>query len=72
MRQAIEGIQKLSSRHLPAHINNKNTKTRCKIFSKLTLKKPERRQSRRFDVFIVSFENISHLALAFLLLTLNM
>ena len=63
VRQAIEGIRKFSSRHLPAHINNKNTRTRCKIFSKLTLKKPDRRQSRRFYVFIVSFENISHLAL---------
>ena len=37
------------------------------------MKTPEqRRHWRRFDVFIVNFEHISHLALVFLLLTLNM
>ena len=30
--------------------------------SKLTIKTPERSQSRRFGVFIVTFEHISHLA----------
>ena len=33
---------------------------------------PERRHWRRFGVFIVNFEHISHLVLVFLLLTLNM
>ena len=52
-------------------INNKNNRTRCEICSKLTIKTPERRQWRRSRVFIVNFEHISHLALVFLLLTLN-
>ena len=39
--------------------NNKNTRTRCVICSKLT------------GVFIVNFEHISHLVLVSLLLTLN-
>ena len=47
-------------------VNNRNTRTRCEICSKLTIKKPERR------IFIVNSEHISHLALVFLLLTLNM
>ena len=42
-----------------------------KICSKLTIKKPERRQWSRSGVFIVNFEHISHLVLVFLLLTLN-
>ena len=57
-------------------VNNRNTRTRCEICSKLTIKTPERRQWRRSGwrrsgVFIVNFEHISHLIL-FLLLTLNM
>ena len=35
-------------------------------------KDTERRQWRRFGVFIVNFEHISNLALVLLLLTLNM
>ena len=46
-------------------IINKNTRKSCEIFSKLTIKAPEQR------VFIVNFENISHLFPVFLLLTLN-
>ena len=42
-------------------INNRNTRTKCEICSKLTI-----------NVFIVTFEHISHLVLVFLLLTLNM
>ena len=53
-------------------VNNRNTGTRCEICSKLTIKIPERRHWRRSGVFIVNFEHISHLALVFLLLTLNM
>ena len=52
-------------------VNNRNTRTRCEICSKLTIKTPERRQWRRSGVFIVNFEHISHLVLVFLLLTLN-
>ena len=50
--------------------NNRNTRTRCEICLKLTLKKAERRQWRRSDVFIVNFKYISHRCLVFLLLTL--
>ena len=52
-------------------VNNRNTKTRCEICSKLTTKTPERRQWRRSGVFIVNLERISQLVLVFLLLTLN-
>ena len=53
-------------------VNNRNTGTKCEICSKLTTKTPERCIWHRSDVFIVNFEHISHLALVFLLLTLNM
>ena len=53
-------------------VNNRNTRTRCEICSKLTIKTPKRRQWRRSGVFIVNFEHISHLVLKSLLLTLNM
>ena len=55
-------------------VNNRNTRARCEICSKLTVKTPERRQWqwRRSGVFIVNFEHISQLFLVFLLLTLNM
>ena len=53
-------------------VNNRNTRIRCEICSELTIKTPERRQWRRPGVFIVNFEHISHVVLAFLLLTLNM
>ena len=51
--------------------NNKNTKTMCKACSKLTMKTPEERKWRRSGVFTVDFEQISHIFLVFLLLTLN-
>ena len=57
-------------------INNRNTKTRCEICSKLIIKIPERRHWRRSGVFIVNFgrlsgifivnfEHILHLVLVF-------
>ena len=66
--------------------NNRCTRTRGEICSKLTIKTPEWRQQRRSGVFIVNFEHIwrrscvfivnfehiSHLVLVFLLLTLNL
>ena len=52
-------------------VNNRNTRTRCEICSKLTIKTPEGRHWRRSGVFSVNFEHILHLALVFLLLTLN-
>ena len=52
-------------------VNNRNTRRRFEICSKLTIKTPERRHWRRSGAFIVNFEHISHLFLAFLFLTLN-
>ena len=52
-------------------VNNRNTRTRCEICSKLTIKTPEQRW-RCSGVFMVNFEHISQLVLVFLLLTLNM
>ena len=68
------GRQKLSN--YPANIylfkgKNTNTKKRCEICSKLTIKTPERCQWRSSCIFIVNFEHIAHLSLVFLLLTLN-
>ena len=53
------------------NVNNRNTKTRCEICSKLTIKLPDRRQWRCSGIFIVNFEHISHLVIVFLLLTLS-
>ena len=36
-------------------VNNRNTRARCKICLKVTIKTPERRQWRRSSVFIVNF-----------------
>ena len=48
------------------NVNNRNTRTRCEICSKLTIETPERRHWRRFGVFIVNFEHISHFILVLL------
>ena len=52
-------------------INNRNSRTRCEICLKLTIKTPERRQQRRSGVFIVNSERVPHLLPVFLLLTLS-
>ena len=52
-------------------VNNRNTRKRCEMCSKLTIKTPERRQWLRSGVFIVNFEHISHLFLLSLLWNLN-
>ena len=52
-------------------VNNRNSKKRCKIYLKLTIKTPEWRQWRCSGVFVVNFEHISQLFLLFLLLNLN-
>ena len=52
-------------------VNNRSTRTRCEICSKLTIKTPERCQCSRFGVFIVNFKHISHLVLVLLLLPLS-
>ena len=45
-------------------VNNGNTRALCEIYSKLTIKTPERRQWRS-GVFIINFEQISHIAMVF-------
>ena len=42
-------------------VNNRDTRTKCEICSKLTIKTPERRYWRRSGVFIVNCEHVSHL-----------
>ena len=51
-------------------VNNRNTRRRCEICSKLIIKTPEQRHWRLSCVFIVDFEHISHLVV-FLLLILS-
>ena len=53
------------------HVPVQHSKHQKKVWNmyKLTIKTPERRRSS--GVFIVNFEHTSHLALVFLLLTLN-
>ena len=50
-------------------VNDRNTRKRCEISSKLIITTSERSQRR--GVFIVNFEHIAHLVLVFLLLTLR-
>ena len=53
-------------------VNKRNTRTKCEICSKLTLKTPKQCHWRPYGVFIVNFEYFSHLVQVFLLLILNM
>ena len=53
-------------------VDNRNTRTMCEIFSKLTIKTLKRRHQLRFGVFIVDFEQISHIVLVPPLLTIDM
>ena len=65
-------VSKFAAGNYIFKVNNRNTRTRCEICSKLTIKTPERRQERlNFGVFIVNFEHISYLVLVLLLSTLN-
>ena len=50
-------------------VNYRNTRIRCEIGSRLTIKIPPERILS--GIFIVNFEYISHLVLVFLLLTFN-
>ena len=56
-------FNKVPSRHLPAlTVNNRNSRTRCEICSKLT-KIPERRQWRRLFLLLtmsISIVNFEH------------
>ena len=46
-------------------VNNRNTRARYEICSKLTIIISERRQWRPSSIFMVNFEHISHLVLVF-------
>ena len=52
-------------------IKNGNTRAKCEICSKLTMKTPEWRHWHDSDVFIVNSEQIPHIVLVFPVLTLN-
>ena len=52
-------------------VNTRNTMTMCEIYSKLTIKAPERRQWRLSGVFIINFVQILLTVLVFPLLTLT-
>ena len=62
--------------YCPANIylfksNNRNSRKRCEVYSKLTIKTTERPYWCHSGVFIVNFEHISHLFLVFLFLTFS-
>ena len=75
--KCLTGTQlRLFEGSIPANIyilkvNNRNTRKRCELCSKLTIKTPEPCRWRRSSVFIVNFDHISYIFLLFLLLTLN-
>ena len=75
-REKILNSINSNSTNLPANIclfkvNNKNTRKRCEICSKLIIKTEEWRQWHHSDIIIVNFEHIPHFPIMFLLLTLN-
>ena len=49
-------------------VNQRDTRKKCVICSKLTIKTPERRYGRLSAVFIVNFEHILYLLILLLLL----
>ena len=53
------------------HLLVQNTRTMSEIWSKLTIKKPERRQKRRSGLSDVNFKQISLMLLVFPLMNLN-
>ena len=59
------------AKHHLFKVNNRNTKKRCEICSKSTMKTSQKRHWSRSGVFVVNSEHISHLSLVFLLLNLN-
>ena len=49
-------------------INDRKSRKSCEICSKLTIKTPERRQGRRFGVFLLTLNIFHTVFLVFLLL----
>ena len=56
-------FSKLPSGNYMFKVNNRNTRKRCKIYSRLPIKTPERHYWRRSGVFIVNCEHTLHLFL---------
>ena len=72
----ITWLKTASKTIYPANIylsefNNRNSRKRCEICSKLTVKIVERHHWRHSGVFIVNSKHILHIFLVFLLMTLN-
>ena len=59
--QLSESSRPESFQEILGQSQHRGTRKRCKIGSKLTIKTPEWRQWRRSNVFIINFEQISHL-----------
>ena len=57
----LKGVESNPSRQSHDRSNNRNTRTKFEICSKLTVKPSKRRKWFRFGRFIVNFEHISHL-----------
>ena len=53
-------------------VNNRNSRKRCEICSKLTTKIPKRRHRHRSSVFIFNVQQFLHHSLVFLLFTVSM
>ena len=70
INRVINVVQNIAANYI-FKVNNRNTRARCEICSKLTIKTPEPRQWRGSSVLIVNFEHISHLVQVLLLLTLS-
>ena len=63
---------KLTQRAFTIYLFSKrNTRAMCEMCSRLTMKTPERHHQRSSKVFIVYFEQISHMVLVFPLYTLR-
>ena len=60
MSRRLYDVQDITPNIYLLKVNNKNTRKRPGICSKLAIKTPERWQQRRSGVFIVNFEQISH------------
>ena len=52
-------VKPYPSKHLLVQNSNSSTRKKCEMYSKLTMREPERGKCRRSGVFIVNFEHIS-------------
>ena len=61
LKQPLGGVPRINPAGIYLlKVNNRNTRIKCEICSKLTVKTPERPHWRRSGVFIANFEHISH------------